>query len=111
MFDTADVLIDRQPVVDARIDHGRGIVAAREAQEIPRRIHEGVHRVGFAAGGGAAFGAAALEKCRILGERIPGTIGHQVFGQNHGQIGIRHRDGAAVSALNDRDRATPISLP
>ena len=32
-------------------------------------------------------------------------------GQHHGQIFVRHRNRAAIRAVNHRDRATPVALP
>ena len=48
MFDPADVLIHRHPVVVARVNHGLIIARRGVTHEIPRRIHKRIHGVGFA---------------------------------------------------------------
>ena len=56
VIDAADALVDGEPVVDERTIEGR-LVVARIAvtQEVPGRVDERVHRVGFA----PSFAAAA----------------------------------------------------
>ena len=36
----------KRQVLDALVDHGRGVVGTRVAQEVPGRLEEGVHGVG-----------------------------------------------------------------
>ena len=55
VLDAADVLVDRHPVVgDGRVERRLVVVRVRVAQEVPRRVDEGVHRVGLAPRGAAA---------------------------------------------------------
>ena len=50
VVDAADVLRHRQPVVDERaVEGGLVVVRVDVAQEVPRGVDEGVHRVGLAA--------------------------------------------------------------
>ncbi len=96
VLDAADVLIHLQPVVGARVDHGLVVAKAGEAQEIPGRIHEGVHGVGFAPRIGAALRALALVERRRLRQRIAAAIRHQVLRQAHRQVLVGHRHIAAL---------------
>ena len=60
VLDAADVLVDRQPVVgDRGVGRRRLVGRIGEADEIPGRIDERVHRVGLAPRG----------LCRIAGRR------------------------------------------
>ncbi len=111
MFDTADVLIHRQPVVGRlRVDHALVIVRAGVAGEVPGRLDEGVHGVGFALGWCAAFRARAYVELGHPGQRRAGAIRHHVFGQHHRQLVFRHRHIATAVAVDDRDRAAPVAL-
>src|SRR3569833_4136527 len=76
VLDAVDILINRHHLVgDAA--RGRRILVPRigEAREVPRRIHEGVHGVGFA----ARMRVAALRTCdglpcRMAVERLAGAV-------------------------------------
>ncbi len=111
VFDTADVLVHRQPVVGSRrVDHALVVVRAGVAGEVPGRLDEGVHGVGFALGRCAALRAAALVELGHLRQRRAGAIRHHVFGQHDRQLVFRHRHVAAAVAMDDRDRAAPVAL-
>ena len=71
VFDAADVLIDAalEPVGRAFVDHLAGVVGAGVAHEVPGRLDEGIHRVGFALGRLAALRASGLVKLGHAGER------------------------------------------
>ncbi len=63
MFDAADVLVDAHPVAGSLFVKGRLVVSGRAvAQEIPGRIHEGVHGVRLSPGRAAAFRTGRLDK-------------------------------------------------
>src|SRR5690606_6211297 len=79
--------------------------------EIPGRIHEGVHGVGFAASGRAALRAATREESLVLGQGVAAAVRNEVFRQDHRQVGLGDRDGTAVGAMDDGDRRTPVTLP
>ncbi len=109
VFDAADVLIYRQPVIRAFIDQiirtGRGI-----ARVIPTRFHESIEGIGFALGGAAALRTCRLAPFRIrLDGRIRSGEGN-VFRQHDRQLFFRHRNRLTVRAVNHRNRATPITL-
>src|SRR3546814_13285834 len=62
--DLADVLVDRQPMVGARVDHvGRARLGV--ARVVPARLHEGVEGVGLALGRAVALRAAGLAPLRV----------------------------------------------
>ena len=66
---TADVEIDRQPVIRHRALERRAVVMWRgEAQKVPRRTGEAVERVGLALGRTAAFRTSGVDE---LGRRWP----------------------------------------
>jgi hypothetical protein len=72
VLDAADILIDRQPVVGG-LRIGRTVAARRgEAGEVPGRIDEGVHGVGFAQGRLAAFRAMVLRQVGWRSSGLPG---------------------------------------
>lgn len=112
VFDAADILIDRHHVVG----HGRRsrrvfVPRIGEAREIPRRIDERIHRVGFAfRSRSIAFGASDVLPGRMMVERVARLIEGHIVGKHHWQIFIRHRHDSADSAVDHRDRATPIAL-
>ena len=112
VLDAADVLVDTAlaPVIDALIDHRLVVIRAAVAQEVPRRFDEGIHRIGLAARRLAAFRTGAFIKRRHLGQRTAGTGDRHVFRQNDWQLLVRHRHVAAVRAMDDRNRATPVAL-
>ena len=110
VLDAADVLIDRQPVPDPLIDRGRALVGTREAQEIPRRIDEGIHGVGLAPRRATASRARRIDERGIAQQRIAAAVGHQVLGQHHRQLLVRHRHLAAPLAVDQRNRTAPVAL-
>ena len=48
---------------------------------------------------------------RMMIERIAGAVERDIFRQGHRQIFFRHRHRAAALAMDDRNRAAPITLP
>jgi len=110
VFDAANVLVDRQPVVGARIEHGIRVVRTGVTGVVPARIDESIHRVGFAARRFAAAGASHIQEIVTLQERVARAIGYTVFRQLHGQLVVRHRHRAAIIAMDQRNRAAPVAL-
>ncbi len=111
VFDAADILVDRQPVVGGGlVDHAGRALRRGIAGVVPGRLDEGVHGVGFAPGGAAAFRAGAFVERGHFRKRRAGAIGHHVFRQHHGQVFFRHWYVAAAGAMNDGDRAAPVAL-
>ena len=112
VLDAADILIDRQPVVrHRRVDRRRCIGRVGEAGEIPGRIDEGVHRVGFALRRAAALRTGDVLPGRVAIERIARLIERDVVRQPDRQVFRRDGHDAAVLAMDDRDRAAPVALP
>ena len=107
------VLIDRQPV--ARRVTGPGVRLGGRvevAQEVPRRVDEGVHRVDVAH---RVLAAAARTHDVMLERRMQiqwrardGEV--EVVRQAHGQVLAGHTDLATVRAVHDRDRSSPGAL-
>ena len=96
VLDTADVLIHRHPVIGARIHHGLAVVA-RVTEEIPGRIHEGIHGIGLALRRAAALGTLTLRNAAQLVQRIAGAVRHQILGQHHRKLLVGHRHIAAAA--------------
>ena len=111
VLDAADVLIDGEPVLNPRIEHRPVVVAARKPQEVPGRIHEGVHGVGFAPRRAAAARTIGMQKFFVFEQRVAAAVRHEVLRQQHRQCIVGYRHGAATRAVNHRYRATPIALP
>ena len=110
VLNAADVLIHRRPVVVAFIDHGLVGVRRAVAHVVPGAVDERIHRVGFTLGIRAALRALDVEKRFALIQRIARAVRNQVFRQNHRQILFRHRNRAAVRAVDDGNGRTPVAL-
>src|SRR5690625_2872180 len=110
VFDAADVLVHGHPVIIALVDHSFVVVGAGVAHEVPRRIHEGIHGVGFATGICAALRAFAVQKGLVLFQRVSAAVGNQVFGQQDRKLGFGHGNRAAIGAVNDGDGGAPVAL-
>ena len=63
MLDAADVLIDRQPVIDVFANECMlGVLRVDKSQEVPGRIDERVHGIGVSTGRLAACRAGGVHK-------------------------------------------------
>ena len=84
MLDAADILVDRHPGIDhGPIGRRVGDPRIGEAFEIPGRVDEGVHGVGFAARPLAALRAGDVLPGRMMVERIARPIEADVLRQRH----------------------------
>ena len=112
MLDPADVLVDAAltPVRHALVDHRPIVVRAAVAQEIPRRLDEGIHGIRLAPRRLAALGTGTLIELGHLGERTTGARHRHVFRQHNRQLIVRYRDVAARRTMDDRNRAAPVTL-
>ena len=112
MLDPAGVDIHGHPIVVLlRIEGGFVVVGAEVAQVIPGGAHEGVHGIGLALGLPAAFRAGGVAPGWVqLQGAFAGGQPLDIFGQQHGQLVIRHGHRAALFAVDDRDRRAPIAL-
>ncbi len=109
VFDTADVLINRQPVVGALVDLAVG-TRAGVTRVVPARLHEGVEGVGLALGRTAALWAGGLAPFGIGLDRRLHAGERDVFRQHHRQLVFRHRHRIALGAIDHRDRTAPVTL-
>ena len=74
VFNAADVLIHRAPVVIALVNHGLVGVRRAIAHVVPGTVDECVHRVRFTARIGTALRTLAGEEFFALVERIAGAV-------------------------------------
>ena len=82
-----------------------------EPQEVPGRVHEGVHRVGLAGGRAAAHRAGGVAEIRVGGQRrLAGGQELDVVRGEHGQLVVGDGHDAVVGAVDDGDRAAPEPL-
>ncbi|CAM5197713.1 hypothetical protein CDEF62S_03111 [Castellaniella defragrans] len=110
VLDAADVLVHRHPVVVARIHHGPVVAGRRIAHEVPGRVDEGVHGVGFAPRGLAAARAVARQERLALGERVARAVRHQVVRQDDRQIFLGDGHRPAIRAVDDGNGGAPVAL-
>ena len=111
VFDAADILIDVHPIRGVLGNGGRGRMGRGKTGVIPRRVNEGIHRVGFPPRIRPAFRASAIAPRRMPVQRIAGLIEAHVIGQPNRQVFLLLGHHTAGVAMNDRNRATPIALP
>jgi hypothetical protein len=84
VLDPADILFHRHPLADLfGIERAVGRLAG-EAQEVPRRIDEGIERVGLAPGGLAALRAIDMLPGGVADQRVARRLEIDVLGQRHG---------------------------
>ena len=110
--DAADVLVDGKPIGDfCGIERSFVVVRIAVAIEIPRRIDEGIHRVGFAARGAAAFWTRSVDEFRSGRERRFAFAGEfWIRRQQDWQVFVRNGLQAVLGAINDGNRSAPITL-
>ena len=112
VVDTADVEVDRVPVVDGRALEGCAVVpGVAVAQEVPGRVDEGVHRLGLALPRPAA--ARTRHVHPVLGLRERRNALRLVvldLGEHERQLVLGDGDDPARVAVDDRDRAAPVAL-
>ena len=110
VLDPADVLVDREPVIDPCIEHMPALVGRAVAGVIPGRLEEGVEGVGLTLRLAAAGRAARLIELRHALEGRGHALEGHVLRQYHRQLGLRHRHRPAGGAVDDRDRTAPVAL-
>ena len=111
VLDAADVLIHRQPVVGARIDHRRVVVGAGDSAGNTRTNRRRYPWCRFrAARRRRTSGQLHSKKRGVLASGLPLPSGTRSSGSTHRQILVRHRHVAAGGAVDDRDRAAPVAL-
>ena len=100
--------------VSVRIERHVVEVGARIAQEVPRAVEERVGDVGLAPRLAAALRTRhAIPRLDARQRRDAGVVRLEVLDvrQLDRQVLLRHRDRAALVAVDDRDRRTPVALP
>ncbi len=112
VLDAADVLVDREPVV-GDLPAPRSLLVARVAvaDEVPGGVDERVHRVRLAMRLSPAARAGRVHP--VLGGRERRAALRQILldlGEEHGQVLLGHRDHPAGLAVEDGDRAAPVTL-
>ena len=112
VLDAAAVKVDGHPVFRLRrLERQRVVPRVAEAIEVPGRIDERVHRVGFAPCLAAAFWAGDVHELRHLRERRVASAGKvRHLRQLDRQLVVGHRDNAARVAIDHRYRRAPIAL-
>ena len=113
VFRTSDILIHRHP--GPYLFHVKGgfrILRINESQEIPGRIHKGVHGVGVPAGRALAPGAPGFHELRDVfqGGTPRGFIVFHVGRKEHRKVLLRHGDDPAPGAVDHGDGGTPVAL-
>jgi hypothetical protein len=84
VLDAADVLVHRHPVVVAPVDHRRR-VGAGVAHVVPRRVDEGVQRVGLALARACRTRAGTFTKSGRFASGLPVPSGTQSSGSTTGR--------------------------
>ncbi len=109
VFDPADVLVDRHPVVRALEVEGGVFEPGRNvSQEVPRGVDERVHRVRLAGGRLATGRTRRLFPLVGRIERVAGRVDERR--QLDGKLVVGHEHRPAVVTMNDRDRGPPVAL-
>ena len=110
MLDPADILIDVHPVF--RICHidRRFCIGRSETREIPRAVNESIHRIRLALRRATAIRAGAIAPCRVTIKRIAGCVEGYIIRQLDRQVLFLFGNHAAIRAMHNRNRATPIAL-
>ncbi len=108
----AGVLVDRCPVIDqGEVDRACLVVRRQVAEPVPRRIDEGVHRVGLAPRGAAANRADRVAERQVVVERVvAAALVVDGLGQAHRQVGVGHGHDPVDRAVDDRERRAPVAL-
>ena len=103
VLDAADVLVDRHVVAGGRDVDRTGLVPrVAKAQEVPRRVDEGVHRVGLAESRAAADRAGRLQEPLVEAQRrLACRAELDVLGKQDGQLVDGHGHDAVVGAVHD----------
>ncbi len=112
VLDAADVLIHRHPVVGGlAVEHPLLVVRRAVAKEVPRGLHEGVHRVGLAPRLAPALRARGVDERGHLGQRRAALARElDVVGEHDREVLFLLRHHAVDRAVHDRDRRAPVAL-
>src|SRR4029453_6377214 len=115
MLHAADVLGYRHPAAHIRgIERALLVTRRAVAEEVPRRVDEGIHGVGIALRRPAALRAVHVDPAGRRSQRrgsLGDEIGARQVWQLNRQLIIGHRHLPTPLAVDDRYRASPIALP
>ncbi len=108
---TAGVDVDRQPVGRLfGVERAAVVGGAEVAVLVPRRAHEGVHRVRLAAGR-AAVGVGGVQEAVVIAQRaLAGGPELYVVGQQHRQLRVGNHLNRAVGGKHGRNGRAPVAL-
>ena len=109
VLDTADIVINRQPVIGTLIQHPLCVRRAITGV-VPTGLNKGIKSIGFPFCVPPAFRTGSFTPVGICLDRRLNPHESHIFGQHHGQVFIRHRHRAAVGTVNHRYRAAPVAL-
>src|SRR5512133_3828675 len=110
MFHSADILIDGEPLLGLGALEGLVGRLACETDEVPARVHEGIERIGLAAGRPSAGWAGHVSPAIVPVERISRLVERHILRQHNRQLFPRSGNRAAAVTMDDRDRRAPIAL-
>ena len=105
MLDTADILVDGQPVGALRRVRNAGKTGI-----IPAGIHERIQRIGLALRWRTALRAGCVFPAWVMHQRIARPVEADIIGQAHRQVGHWYRHDTAITTMDHRDRTAPIAL-
>src|SRR5262245_5166320 len=109
---SSNVLVNGKPTGGQRwVESFSLIPGIQVAEEVPGRVHEGVHGVHFPPGRLPALGAR--RETKALGSRQGGLSSGEelhVLREKDRQVLLWNSYGAAVIAVKDGDRGSPVSL-
>src|SRR5262249_39664485 len=93
------------------VERGSAVLRIDVAQEVPRRVDEGVHRVRLAYALATAARAGDTQPLLVRRERrLAPRLVVLDLRQQQGKRVVRHGARPAVLAMDDGDRAAPVAL-
>ena len=109
---TADVLVDRAHLIDEfSVERFLIVLVIRVTELIPGRINEGIHGIRITLCGSAALRTCGVHELVALRKRrFSIRTEFYVVGEKYRELIIRYRNDAALFAVNDRDRCSPVTL-
>src|SRR5512133_2063479 len=113
MFDATDILVYRHPVIDLGAVKGcLQQIRTAVAQEIPGRLHKGIHGIRLATGGNSADRTGYINKRIQPGQGTATFTGKfNIYRQCYREILFRNRYDTTDIAVDDRNGIAPIALP
>ena len=112
VFYSADVLIDRKPVVDLLPAEGSGrVVSIRVAVEIPGGVDKRVHGIGLAPRGSSTAGTGRIHKSGNPAQRRTVLLGNlDLLRKQDRKLVVGHGHDAVFRAIKNGNGRAPIAL-